>query len=89
MVVLKTRNDVMFFMSVMQSEIRRFIFTVIRLFDDHIAAVTFVGNGFRHRTMAALRAVEGPKFSNIDVTLIASRELVGNMRIGTAIGPRS
>jgi hypothetical protein len=46
MVVLKTFNDVMFFMSVLPSEIRRFKFTVSWLCDDHIAADNLGHEGF-------------------------------------------
>jgi hypothetical protein len=38
MVVLKTCNEVMFFISVMPSEIRRYKCTLSSLCDDHIAA---------------------------------------------------
>jgi hypothetical protein len=71
MVVLKTCNEVMFFISVIPSEIRRFKFKVSWLCDDHIAA-----DNLRVETShydSPLRAVEGLQFSNIDVILIASR----------------
>jgi hypothetical protein len=54
MVVLKTCNEVMFSISVIPSEIRRFKFTVSWLCDDHIAAKkTFVVRGPRHFAMTA------------------------------------
>jgi hypothetical protein len=90
MVVLKTSNEVVFFISVIPSGISRFKFKVSRLCDDYIAADNLRRKRYRHRAMTApLRAVEGLKFSKIDVILIASRELVEDSRMGTAIGPRS
>jgi hypothetical protein len=60
MVVLETCNEVMFFISVIPSEIRRFKFTVSWLCDDHTAAGTFVMKGPRQRAMAVpFRAVAG------------------------------
>jgi hypothetical protein len=53
MVVLKSCNEVMFFISVIPSEIRRFKFTASWLCDDHIAAGIFVVKGPRHRAMTA------------------------------------
>jgi hypothetical protein len=53
MVVLKACNEVMFVISVIPSEIRRFKFTVSWLCDDLIAAGTFVVKGPRHRAMTA------------------------------------
>jgi hypothetical protein len=53
MAVLKTCNEVVFFISVITSEIRRCKFTVSWLCDDHIAAGTFVVKGPRHRAMTA------------------------------------
>jgi type III secretory pathway component EscT len=41
-----------------------------------------------HHNHDTIFAVEGLQFSKIDVMLIASRELVEDMRMGTAIGPR-
>jgi hypothetical protein len=52
-VVLKTCNEVMFFISVMPSEIRRFKFTVSWPYDDHIVADTFVVKGSRQRATTA------------------------------------
>jgi hypothetical protein len=46
MVILKTCNEVIFFISVIPSELRRFNFTVSWLCDDHIAAGTFVVKDF-------------------------------------------
>jgi hypothetical protein len=86
MVVLQTCGRVQFFICVMPSEERRFKLKLSLLCDDHIAAGTFVVMGSLQRT---IRAVEGLKLSMIDVILIASRELVDDSRMGTAISPRS
>jgi hypothetical protein len=91
MVVLKTCNEVMFFISVMPSEICRFKFKVSWLCGDQIAADSLRGEAFSTSRYDSphFRAVEGRQFSNIDVVLIASRELVDDSRMGTAIDPRS
>jgi hypothetical protein len=84
-VVLETCNDeVIFFMSVIPSDIRQFKFTVSWLCDDLTAAGTFVVvKGFRQRTMTAPSPLEGLQFS------IVSCKLVDDSRMGTATGPRS
>jgi hypothetical protein len=90
MVVLKTCNEILFFISVITSEIRRFKFTAIWLCGDYIAAGSFRRERLSTtRYDSPLRAVEWLQFSKIDVIFIASRELVGNSRMGAATGPRS
>jgi hypothetical protein len=90
MVVLKTCNEFMFFISVIPSEIRRFKFTVSWPCDAHSAAENLRCKRFStSRYDSPLRAVEGLLLSKIDVLLIASGELVGDSRMGTAIAPRS
>jgi hypothetical protein len=73
--VLKTCNEVMFFISVIPSEIRRFKFTVSWLCDDHIAA-----DNLRRKWSSTSRydshlsvLSKNLQFSKIDVILIASR----------------
>jgi hypothetical protein len=90
LVVLKTCNEFILFISVIPSEIRWFKFTVSWLCDDHTAADTFVVKSSRQRTrQPPLRAVEGLLFPKIDMIFIAFRELIGDSRMWTAIGPRS
>jgi hypothetical protein len=50
---LNTFNEVMFFISVLPSEIRRLKFQVSWLCNDRTAAETFVVNGSRQRAMSA------------------------------------
>jgi hypothetical protein len=88
-VVLKTCNEVMFFISVIPSKIRQFKFKVSWLCDNHIAADTFVAKGSRQCAMiATLLAVEGLQFSKNNMIFIVSRELVDDSRMRTAIGLR-
>jgi hypothetical protein len=87
--LLKTCNEVIFFIFVMSSEILRFKISVSWLCDDITAAYAFVVKIPRQHAMTALlRAVEGQKFSKIDMILNAFRGLIEDSRMETAIGPR-
>jgi hypothetical protein len=91
MVVLKTCNEVMFFLSVMPSEIRQFKFTVSWLCDDNTAADILRSKKFStSRYDSHLSALSKDySFSKVGIMLTASRELVDDSRMGTVIGPRS
>jgi hypothetical protein len=89
MVVLKTCNEVLFFISVISSEIRRFKFTVSWLCDDHTAADNLRRKIFSTSRYDSPLSVLSKDYRKMDVILIASRELVDDSRMGTAIGPRS
>jgi hypothetical protein len=83
-----TWKEVMFFLSVMPSESFRFKFKVSWLCDDHTEAHTFAVFFFDNALgQPPLRAVEGPQFSKYDMLFVASRELNGDSRMETAIGP--
>jgi hypothetical protein len=92
-VVLKTCNEVMFFISVIPSEIIRFKFTLSLLCDDHTAAENLRRESFSTTRFDSPLSALSKDYSlfglTYDVTLIASCELIGDLRMGTAIGPRS
>jgi hypothetical protein len=81
---------VTFFISIIPSKICRFKLAVSWLCDDHIAAENL---GRKVLDIALwqppIRAVEGLRFSKTNAIFIASRELVDDSRMGTAIGPWS
>jgi hypothetical protein len=55
----------------------------------NVAVGTFVVKGPRKRYDSSLRVIAGLQFSKIEIILTAYRELVGDSRMGTAIGTRS
>jgi hypothetical protein len=77
----------MFFISLIPSEIRRFKFTVSWLCDDHIALKNLCRERFSTSRYDSALSVLSKDY--IDDILIASRKLVDDSRMGTAIGPRS
>jgi hypothetical protein len=81
----------MFFISVIPYKIRRFKFTVSWLCDDHTAADNRRREAFstsRYDSTLSVLSMDY-SFEKSEMILIASRELVGDSRMGTAIGPRS
>jgi hypothetical protein len=86
MVVLKTCNEVSFFISVKPFDLRPFKFAVSWLCDDHIAAEILRR---KRSSTSRYNSHLSVLFLKIDIIPIASRYLVGDSRMGTAIGPRS